>query len=107
MSCARRCSPSCARHLRQKPERTADTLLPGFRKPRVAAKTSFLLLAGLLSSIHELTIAFRLLRGMTRTFLLAGLAFDIIFSPVNGLMPSRALVAGLFTNFLFIWPGMV
>src|ERR1700742_1481835 len=53
------------------------------------------------------TIAFRLFRGSTRTFLLAGLALNVIFSPVNGLMPSRALVAGFFTTFNFIKPGTV
>src|SRR6201996_1848657 len=42
-----------------------------------------------------------------RTFLLAGLALNIIFSPLNGLMPSRALVAGFFTTFIFRSPGMV
>src|SRR5579863_8660680 len=44
---------------------------------------------------------------MTRTFLLAGLALNIIFSPVNGLTPSRALVAGFFTTFIFSKPGIV
>src|ERR1700683_4678234 len=56
---------------------------------------------------QELTIAFRLLRGTARTFLLAGLALNVIFSPVNGLTPSRALVAGFFTTFSFSRPGSV
>src|SRR5271168_4248618 len=42
-----------------------------------------------------------------RTFLLAGFALNIIFSPLNGLMPSRALVAGFFTTFIFRSPGKV
>ena len=50
---------------------------------------------------YEFTIALRLFSGMTRTFLLAGLALKVIFSPVNGLMPSRAFVAGFFTTFIF------
>src|SRR5204863_3730919 len=58
-------------------------------------------------SLYWLTIPFRLFRGMTRTFLLAGLALNIIFWPVNGLMPSRALVAGFLTTFIFSSPGMV
>src|ERR1700742_4895565 len=53
------------------------------------------------------TIALRLFKGSTRTFLLAGLALNVIFSPVNGLMPSRALVAGFFTTFNFMRPGSV
>src|SRR5208282_5958494 len=42
-----------------------------------------------------------------RTFLLAGFALNIIFSPLNGFMPSRALVAGFFTTFIFRRPGKV
>src|SRR5271163_1897026 len=42
-----------------------------------------------------------------RTFLLAGFALNIIFSPLKGLMPSRALVAGFFTTFIFRRPGKV
>src|SRR5687768_7136546 len=49
----------------------------------------------------------RLFRAITRTFLLAGLALNIIFSPVKGLTPSRALVAGFFTTFIFSRPGIV
>src|SRR5215469_5278144 len=59
------------------------------------------------SARYELTIPFRLLSGMTRTFLLAGLALNIIFSPVNGFTPSRALVAGFLTTFIFSRPGIV
>src|SRR5690348_8122482 len=58
-------------------------------------------------SAYEFTIAFRLFSGITRTFLLAGLALNIIFSPVKGLIPSRAFVAGFFTTFIFSRPGMV
>src|SRR5215831_18797279 len=42
-----------------------------------------------------------------RTFLLAGLALNIIFSPVKGLIPSRALVAGFFTTLNLHNPGKV
>src|SRR5687768_1088767 len=49
----------------------------------------------------------RFFRGMTRTFLLAGLALNIIFSPVNGFTPSRAFVAGRFTTFVVMRPGIV
>src|SRR5215470_6574490 len=52
-------------------------------------------------------MALRFLSGSTRTFLLAGLALNIIFSPVRGLTPSRALVAGFFTTFIFRSPGSV
>ena len=55
----------------------------------------------------QLTMALRLFSGMARTFLLAGFALNIIFSPVNGLTPSRALVAGFFTTFSFSRPGSV
>jgi len=34
-----------------------------------------------------------------RTFLLAGFALNIIFSPLKGLTPSRAFVAGFFHDF--------
>ena len=34
-------------------------------------------------------------------------ALNIIFSPLKGLMPSRALVAGFFTTFIFSSPGIV
>ena len=51
------------------------------------------------------TIALRLFKGSTRTFLLAGLALNVIFSPVKGLMPSRAFVAGFFTTFSFMQAG--
>src|SRR5690606_19073453 len=42
-----------------------------------------------------------------RTFLLAGFALKIIFSPVKGFTPSRAFVAGFFTTFIFATPGNV
>src|SRR5690348_9994954 len=58
-------------------------------------------------SAYEFTIAFRLFSGITRTFLLAGLALNIIFSPVKGLIPSRAFVAGFLTTFILSRPGMV
>src|SRR5262249_14071398 len=59
------------------------------------------------SSCSQLTIALRFLSGSTRTFLLAGFALNVIFSPVKGLTPSRALVAGFFTTLSFIRPGTV
>src|SRR5690606_27980715 len=60
-----------------------------------------------LRCFQEFTKPFRFLSGMTRTFLLAGLALNIIFSPVNGLIPSRAFVAGFFTTFILSSPGRV
>src|SRR5579871_3711048 len=42
-----------------------------------------------------------------RTFFEAGLALKVIFSPVKGFTPSRALVAGFFTTFSFSRPGSV
>ena len=44
---------------------------------------------------------------MTLTTLRAGLALNIISSPVNGLMPLRAFRAGLRTTRIFISPGTV
>ena len=57
--------------------------------------------------IDQFTMFLRFLSGMTRTFLLAGFALNIIFSPVNGFTPSRAFVAGFFTTFIFARPGSV
>ena len=54
-----------------------------------------------------IAISFRFFSGESFTFLLAGFALNIIFSPVNGLMPSRAFVAGFFTTFIFNRPGNV
>src|SRR3984957_8941666 len=62
---------------------------------------------GCLTAPQELTIPFRLLSGTARTFLLAGLALKVIFSPVKGFTPSRAFVAGFFTTFSFSRPGRV
>ena len=42
----------------------------------------------------QLTIDFSDFRATARTFFEAGFALNIIFCPVNGLMPSRAFVAG-------------
>src|SRR5580704_17378100 len=55
----------------------------------------------------QFTIDFRFFNGRARTFLLAGFALNVIFSPVKGLMPSRALVAGRFTTFSLSKPGRV
>ena len=55
----------------------------------------------------QFTKDFRCFSGNARTFLLAGLALKSIFSPVNGLTPSRALVAGRLTTFSFSRPGKV
>src|SRR5262245_1062973 len=52
-------------------------------------------------------MALRFLSGSTRTFLLAGFALNVIFSPVKGLTPSRAFVAGFLTTLSFIRPGSV
>ena len=41
------------------------------------------------------------------TCLEAGFALNIISSPVNGLMPLRALVAGFFLTIILAMPGMV
>src|SRR5581483_9682587 len=54
-----------------------------------------------------LIISLRTLSGRARTMLRAGLALIVIGSLVNGLMPGRALVAGLWTSFSLIRPGMV
>src|SRR5205814_10075218 len=77
------------------------------KSPAGARSSRALARGGGKSPSYWLTIPFRLFRGMTRTFLLAGLALNIIFWPVNGLMPSRALVAGFLTTFIFSSPGMV
>src|ERR1700676_938063 len=58
-------------------------------------------------SADQFTIDFRFFNGSARTFLLAGFALNVIFSPVKGLMPSRALVAGRFTTFSLSRPGSV
>ena len=42
-----------------------------------------------------------------RTFFEAGLALMVIFAPVNGFTPSRALVAGFFTTRILQTPGRV
>src|SRR4051812_49991881 len=51
--------------------------------------------------------SFRPLRGRTLTTRRAGLALNTCSSLVNGLMPLRALVAGLLTTTIFISPGTV
>src|SRR6202041_3177323 len=58
-------------------------------------------------NVDQFTIDFRFFNGSARTFLLAGFALNVIFSPVNGLVPSRALVAGRLTTFSFSKPGRV
>src|SRR5579864_3702196 len=100
-SCVTPCSSSCdATH---RCHRLPDSKKPGRE----------VLPAGPLSAVaekptrYELTMALRLFRGMTRTFLLAGFALNIIFSPVKGLTPSRALVAAFLTTFIFSRPGIV
>src|ERR1700689_5314075 len=55
----------------------------------------------------QFTIDFRFFNGNARTFLLAGLALNVIFSPVKGLTPSRDLVAGRFTTLSLSRPGSV
>src|SRR5262249_3356563 len=49
----------------------------------------------------------RFFRARARTVLRAGLALKVVFCLVIGWMPSRALVAGLWTFFSFSRPGMV
>ncbi|MFO1428143.1 MAG: Spy/CpxP family protein refolding chaperone [Steroidobacteraceae bacterium] len=55
----------------------------------------------------QFTMFLRFFSGIARTFFEAGLALNIIFSPVKGLTPSRALVAGFLTTFIFRRPGRV
>ena len=52
-------------------------------------------------------MSLRPFRAVTFTVLLAGLALNIISSPVNGLMPLRALTAGFFLTVIFSMPGNV
>src|SRR6202051_2664741 len=59
------------------------------------------------SQKNQFTNSLRFLSAAIRTFLLAGFALNIIFSPLKGLTPSRAFVAGFFTNFIFSRPGIV
>src|SRR6187401_1173644 len=51
--------------------------------------------------------SFRFFRGRTLTTRRAGLAANICSSLVKGLMPLRALVAGLLMTVIFIKPGTV
>src|SRR5262249_57232988 len=51
------------------------------------------------------TMSLRLLSGCALTTLRAGLALIMVGSLVNGLMPGRALVAGLWTRLSFNRPG--
>src|SRR5690606_18480221 len=53
------------------------------------------------------TMSFRPLSAATFTVFDAGFALKIIFSPVNGFVPSRALVAGFFTTRILSRPGRV
>ena len=50
---------------------------------------------------------FRFLSGRARIFFEAGFALKVILSPVKGLMPSRALVAGFLTTLNLATPGIV
>src|SRR6185312_10072123 len=51
------------------------------------------------------TASFAALTGLARTILRAGLALNIISSPVKGLVPLRALVAGFLTTTNLAKPG--
>lgn len=51
------------------------------------------------------TIVLRFFIARTLTTLRAGLALNVVSWPVKGLMPLRALVAGLRTTVTFIRPG--
>src|SRR5260370_24347149 len=55
----------------------------------------------------QFTNSLRFFSAAMRTFLLAGFALNIIFSPLKGFTPSRAFVAGFFPTFLFRSPGIV
>jgi len=59
------------------------------------------------SSWCYLIASLKALRALARTVLEAGFAENIIFSPVKGLVPSRALVAGLLRIFNLRRPGRV
>src|SRR6202030_3070597 len=54
---------------------------------------------------YQATASLAALTGLARTILRAGLALNIISSPVNGLVPLRALVAGFLTTTNFAQPG--
>ena len=56
---------------------------------------------------YYLIASLNALRALARTVLEAGFAENIIFSPVKGLVPSRALVAGLLRIFSLRRPGRV
>lgn len=62
----------------------------GTRQDQVGGHTP----AGQVPEVRQ-TISLRFFRGRTLTTLRAGLALNVVSSPVNGLMPLRALVAGL------------
>ena len=51
------------------------------------------------------TMSFRFFRGRTLTTLLAGFALNMVSSPVNGLMPLRAFVAGFLRTLILNRPG--
>src|ERR1700757_451541 len=51
------------------------------------------------------TASLAALTGLARTILRAGFALNIISSPVNGLVPLRALVAGFLTTTNLANPG--
>lgn len=64
-------------------------------------------LPGFASCHQELANSFIFFRGRILTAVLAGLALNMVSSPVKGLMPLRALTAGLRTVMTFIRPGIV
>ena len=53
------------------------------------------------------TISFNALSGMIFTTLRAGFALNTVSSPVNGLIPLRALVAGFLFTLILNRPGML
>src|SRR5580698_9314545 len=77
----------------------------GPRRYRVGAAEPTRPLTGTKSD--QFTNSLSVFNAAMRTFLLAGFALNIIFSPLNGLTPSRAFVAGFFTTFIFKRPGSV
>jgi hypothetical protein len=56
---------------------------------------------------QDQTISFRFFSGRIFTTFLAGLALKVVSSPVKGLIPLRALVAGFRTTVIFVRPGTV
>ena len=79
-----------------------------FFQPFVKSKPlDHIMTEGLMLPINRnfYTMSLRPFNGKTLTTFRAGLALKTVSSPVNGLIPLRALVAGLRTTLTFIIPG--